>query len=149
MRTYRYSIPSALVLVIAWIFFNTNTACRATSSGLQSPRDVVAGPGFAQPVKGDARLIVKRAPNLGANVGVQLSIDGATAASIGYGHTYRGSLAPGRHVLAVLATPSPRQRTPWQMTLDVQSGQTYSFTATRDQSGGLTLSGGLQTPRVH
>jgi hypothetical protein len=56
-------------------------------------------------------------------------IDGAPVGAIGYGSTYEGLLPPARNVLAVLATPSPKWPTPWEMALDVQSGQTYLFTA--------------------
>jgi len=82
-------------------------------------------------------------PNLGFNVVVQLWIDGQQTAALGYGHTYHGVLTPGRHVLAVLATPRSRAPIPWEMPLNVQNGQTYIFTATGGPSGNLVLASGF------
>ncbi len=79
----------------------------------------------------DGRLIIKRAPSLGNRLIIALEIDGK-ASSIGYGHTYRTNLAPGHHKLSVIATPRPQNTKPWEMSLDVQPGQTYTFLA---QSG--------------
>jgi len=89
-------------------------------AGPQTPRAV------AQPVGAPAHLIIRRNPNLGSNVIVRLWIDNVPARSIGYGHTYEAPLAPGHHVLAVLASPNPRWPVPWQLAVDVQSGRTYS-----------------------
>ena len=148
MRTYRYSSRNALLLLVAWLSFNVYAACQAMSSDMQSARAAAAGGSdLVQPVQGAARLVVRRAPNLGANIAVRLWVDGAQVGTIGYGHTYQGSLALGRHILSVQPSPRPRSGTPWQMTLDVRSGQTYSFTATGD-SGQLILKGGLAAPRV-
>jgi len=72
---------------------------------------------------------------------VDLYVDGVAVPPIGYGRTYEGFLPPGRHVLSVLPTPSPKWSTPWQMTLDVRTGQTYSFTAMGDGGGHLILEG--------
>jgi hypothetical protein len=148
MRTYRYSSSNALLLLAAWLSFNVYAACQAMSSDMQPARAAAAGGSdLVQPVQGAARLVVRRAPNLGATVAVRLWVDGAQVGTIGYGHTYQGSLAPGRHILSVQPSPRPRSGTPWQMTLDVRSGQTYSFTATGD-SGQLILKGGLAAARV-
>ena len=147
MRTYSSSSRNALFLLVAWMCFNGYTACQAISWDPHSARATEGGSSFVQPVQGAARLVVRRGPNLGANVAVRLWVDGAQVGTIGYGHTYQGSLAPGRHILSVQPSPKPRSGTPWQMTLDVRSGQTYSFTATGD-SGQLILKGGLAAPRV-
>jgi hypothetical protein len=111
------------------------------SSEAQSRRVAVGGSAFAQPVKDAARLIVRRIPNLGNYVIVDLYVDGVPVAAIGYGHTYEGFLRPGRHVLSVLPTPHPKWPTPTQMTLDARKGQTYSFTAMGDNSGHVILTG--------
>ena len=67
---------------------------------------------------------------------VDLYVDGVALAAIGFGHTYEGVPAPGRHVLWVLPTPSPRWGNPAQMILDARNGQTYSFTVMGDHSEG-------------
>lgn len=140
MNTNSYSTRSAILLLMAWMFFNAYAAGQAMAADPRSPR------GSVQPAGAPARLVIKRNPNLGFNVIVRLWIDGQPAGSIGYGHTYEGFLAPGHHVLAVLASPSPRWPTPWQLPVDVRSGQTYGFTAVTDGSGNLILDGRFGFP---
>ena len=91
---------------------------------------------------GSAQLIIHRIPNLGVNVIVDLWIDGVAAGPIGYGHRYQAEIPAGRHVLALLPTPSPTWHTATEIPVDLQSGETYHFTARSDHSGHLTLSGG-------
>jgi hypothetical protein len=96
-----------------------------------------------------ARLIIRRIADLGNTVYVDLWVDGAPVAIIGYGQTYEGFLPPGRHVVSVLSTPNPKWPVPSQMILDVRSGQTYNFTADGDGSGHLIVAapGTLQRVR--
>jgi hypothetical protein len=86
-----------------------------------------------------ARLIVRRMPNIGRNVIVQLYVDNVVVGAIGFGHTYEGFLKPGHHVLSAVATPRPKlwERPPTRV--DVRSGQTYTFTAAGDGQGNLIL----------
>ena len=140
MKIYSYSSRSALTLMTAWLLFISGyTVSQAMSSDAQSRRVAVAGSAFAQPVADSARLIVRRIPNLGNHVIVDLHIDGVAVAGIGYGRTYEDFLRPGRHVLTVGPTPHAQWLTPWQMTLDVRSGRTYTFTAMGDHSGHVIL----------
>jgi hypothetical protein len=149
MKTYIYRSRNALVLITTCLLFSRSTASHAMNSDAQSGRAALAHSSSVQPVNGEARLIIHRIPNLGNRVAVNLRIDGAPVASIiAYGHTYETLLPPGRHVLSVSATPNPRWKTPWQMTLDVQNGQTYNFTAMDDGSEHLILRGGLERPRA-
>ena len=108
------------------------------SSDAQSRRTVVAESAVVQPVKGAARLIVRRDPALGNYLIAHLRVDGVLVGVFGYGRTYEGFLSPGRHVLSLLATPSPKWPTPSGMILDARSGETYTFTAIGD-SGHLIL----------
>ena len=149
MKTYRYSNRNALILMVTGLLFlSTYPASQAMSSDARSHRAGVAGPAVGQPVEGAARLIVSRDPGLGNFVIAHLRVDGVLVAAIGYGRTYDGFLPPGRHVLSLLPTPSPRWPNPPGMILDVRSGQTYNFTAIRD-SGYLVLEapGGPVRPR--
>jgi hypothetical protein len=105
------------------------------------PRSVpgeMAPPLLVRPGNNAARLVIYRAPDLGRYVIMQLSIDGAPPVALGYGRTFEGFLSPGRHVLLLLPTPDPKWPAPSQMTLDMRSGQTYSFTAVGN-SGYLIL----------
>jgi hypothetical protein len=140
MKTYSYRNGNALILVTACLLFVSRyTVSQAMSSDAQSRRVAVAGYAFVQPVTDSARLIVRRIPNLGNHVIVDLHIDGVAVAGIGYGRTFEDFLRPGRHVLSVWPTPHAQWLTPWQMTLDVRNGRTYAFTAMGDHSGHLIL----------
>jgi hypothetical protein len=138
MKTYSKLSRSALILMVTCLFFSGYAVSQA-SSGLQSRRAAVKGSAFVQSANGAARLIIERIANLGNFVYVDLYIDGAPAAAIGYGSSYEGLLPPGRHLLSVLATPDPRWPTPWEITVDVRSGQTYRFTAEGGYSRDLIL----------
>ena len=135
MKTHNYSSRSAIFLLVVSLFFSAFVAGQAMGADPRSPH-------AAAPSQAPARLVIRRMPNLGVNVIVQLWIDGQQTATLGYGHTYHGVLTPGRHVLAVLATPRSRSPIPWEMPLNVQSGQTYVFTATGGPSGNLVLASG-------
>lgn len=134
MKTHNYRTRSVILLLVVSLFFGGFVAGTAVSAEPRSPH---AAPTNQAP----ARLLIRRIPNLGWNVIVQLWIDGKPAGSFGYGRTYEGTLAPGRHVLAVMAT---RQLSPipWEMALNAQSGQTYVFTAQGGPSGNLVLATG-------
>jgi hypothetical protein len=136
MKTLNYSTRSAILLLMVLLFFSAFVAGQAVGADPRSPH-------AAAPSQAPARLVIRRMPNLGFNVIVQLWIDGQQTATLGYGHTYQGVLTPGRHVLAVLATPRSRSRIPWEMPLNVQSGQTYIFTATGSPSGNPVLASGF------
>src|ERR1044071_908991 len=129
------STRGAILMLMVSLFFSAFVGGEAM--GAENPRS----PHAAAPSQVPGRLIIRRMPNLGVNVTVQLWIDGQQTATLGYGHTYHGVLTPGRHVLSV-ASPklSP---IPWEMPLNVQSGQTYIFTATGSASGNLVLASGF------
>src|SRR5215470_4737029 len=88
---------------------------------------------------GTARFMVYRTPTVGKFVIVQIYVDDKMVGSIGYGDTYDGVLKPGHHVLSVLATPRPKWGERPPTNVDVQSGQTYKFTATGNNEGNLIL----------
>jgi hypothetical protein len=148
MKTYSHSSRNVLILMTTSLLFFSGYAASQASSNAQSRRAAVTGSAFVRPVKGAARLIVRRLPDLGNYVYVDLYVDGVPVATIGYGRTYEALLPPGRHVLSVVASPNPKWPNPWEMTLDVRSGRTYSFTAEGD-SGYLILRapGGPERPR--
>ena len=81
------------------------------------------------------RLIVVRAPNFGSNLALNLKIDGRTTANIVPGVRYDRFVPEGRHMLTVSVSNSQ----PTSTVLDVRSGQTYVFTATRQNTGSVVL----------
>jgi tetratricopeptide (TPR) repeat protein len=78
------------------------------------------------------RLIVLRAPNFGSNMALNLKIDGRAAANIVQGRRYDEFVPEGRHMLTVSAVPNYQ---PTSTVLNVRRGQTYVFTATRQNTG--------------
>jgi len=82
------------------------------------------------------RLIVLRAPNFGWNFALNLKIDGRTAANLVQGRRYDEFVPAGRHMLTVSAVPTYQ---PTSTVLNVQHGQTYVFTATRQNEDSVVL----------
>lgn len=76
-----------------------------------------------------ARLIVQRAPNVGTELVVHLSIDGRKIADIQRDHRYDGFVSAGPHVLTVVPMPNIELRRPTSLHVSVRSGRTYIFTA--------------------
>ena len=113
----------------------------STASEVSSPatRASPAEPGpsaetaLAQP---DGRLIILRAANFGSNLALNLKIDGRTAANIVPGGRYDDFLPEGRHMLTVSVVSNYQ---PTSTVLNVQRGQTYVFTATRQNTGNVVL----------
>jgi hypothetical protein len=137
--SYRYRGAPMGAMMACLLFLNEYAAGRPMPPDIQSDRLAGRTSAFVQRVRDPARLIIRRIPTLGNDVFVDLYVDGAPFASIGWGHTYEGVLPPGRHVLSVLATPSPRWVIRSQIAVNARSGQTYSFTAMGDGTGSLTL----------
>ena len=91
----------------------------------------------AQPSSTDSgRLVVGRSPAIGSKVFLRLSIDGEVH-NIKPGGRYDQPIAAGQHVLRV-DTPS-NQPQPTSMSLTVEPGHTYAFTATRSSDQGVSL----------
>ena len=113
----------------------------STASEVSSPatRASPAEPGpsaetaVAQP---GGRLIVLRAPNFGWNLALNLKIDGRTAANIVPGGRYDEVVPEGRHTLTVSVASNYQ---PKSTVLNVQRGQTYVFTATRQNTDSVVL----------
>src|SRR5438874_1493187 len=113
----------------------------STASEVSSPatRASPAEPGpsaetaVAQP---GGRLIVLRAPNFGWNLALNLKIDGRTAANIVQSSRYDHFVPEGRHMLTVSVVPNYQ---PTSTVLNVLRGQTYVFTATRQNTDSVVL----------
>jgi tetratricopeptide (TPR) repeat protein len=113
----------------------------STASEVSSPatRASPAEPGpsaesaVAQP---GGRLIVLRAANFGSNMALNLKIDGRAAANMVQGRRYDQFVPAGRHMLTVSAGANYQ---PTSTVLNVQHGQTYVFTATRQNTDSVVL----------
>ncbi|PYJ43665.1 MAG: hypothetical protein DME86_02335 [Verrucomicrobia bacterium] len=89
--------------------------------------------------KTGGHLIVHRIANFGEDLVLTLSVDGAHLADVTENSTYDGYLPPGRHVLIPMAAPGGDDQTPTPLTLTVEEGKTYSYTA-RWQGSNVVLS---------
>jgi hypothetical protein len=69
-------------------------------------------------------------------LGLNLKIDGRKAASIVQGRRYEQFVPEGRHMLTVSAVPNYK---PTSTVLNVRRGQTYVFTATRQNTDSVVL----------
>jgi hypothetical protein len=135
MKTNNRISYGLTVAVIAFALFSGVAA----NAHAKSKRDVNTTYATVQSIAQPARLIIRRFPTLGANVIVDLYVDGAPFSSVTYGRTLDATLSPGRHVLSVQATPGPIYITRTNTTLDAQGGETYTFTAEDNGSGNLVL----------
>jgi hypothetical protein len=98
----------------------------------------------AQPSSTDSgRLVVQRSPGFGDKEFLRLSIDGEVH-NIGPGSRYDQPISAGQHVLTV-DTPKNRHQ-PTSVSLTVDPGQTYAFTATRGSDEGVSLLRSRRTP---
>jgi hypothetical protein len=98
----------------------------------------------AQPSStGSGRLVVQRSPTVGNKVFLRLSIDGEVH-NIGPGTLYDQPISAGHHVL-IVDTPT-NEHQPTSMSLTVEPGQTYAFTATRGSDQGVSLLRSRRTP---
>lgn len=87
-------------------------------------------PGFAGQSEyysrgGDGVLRMKHSPVLGLNIPIDVWIDGRHAEAFTKGHVFQRSLAPGRH--DIYASRPGQMYSSFYGTLDVRSGETYSF----------------------
>jgi tetratricopeptide (TPR) repeat protein len=114
----------------------TSTASEVSSPATRaSPAEPApsAETAVAQP---GGRLIVLRAANFGWNLALNLKIDGRTAANIVQGRSYDQFVPEGRHMLTVSVVSNYQ---PTSTVLNVRRGQTYVFTATRQNTDSVVL----------
>src|SRR5438105_14642515 len=111
----------------------TSTASEVSSPATPAEPGPSAETAVAQP---GGRLIVLRAPNFGWNLALNLKIDGRTAANIVQSRRYDDFVPEGHHTLTVSVVPNYQ---PTSTVLDMRRGQTYVFTATRQNTDSVVL----------
>jgi len=74
-------------------------------------------------------LTIHRAANLGT--GLIIWIDGGSKVTLRPGDTFNTDLAPGQHTINVIPSPNEVGQAASKVTLTVEAGKTYSFTAGR------------------
>jgi hypothetical protein len=123
------NLKSGFVLVLAILAF---AIAICWSSQAAQPSSTESG-----------RLVVQRSPGFGSREFLRLSIDGKVH-NIGAGSRYDQPISAGHHVLTV-DTPKSRHQ-PTSMSLAVDPGHTYAFTATRESDQGVSLLRSRRTP---
>ena len=109
MKTYN-SITHILGLACAGLI----VACAANQAG-------------AAPNSG--HLVIDRVANFGSDLGLVVSIDGKDVGTFSEGRNYSGDLPAGPHTIIVRVDPNDNDAKPAQIKLNVEAGQTYSYTA--------------------
>ena len=112
MKKYS-SIIYILSLACAGLIF---TGCTTTQATAPIPAN-------------SGHLLINRVANFGSDLSLVVSVDGKDAGSFTEGRGYSGYLTAGQHQIVVRVEPNPGGKLPGRMTLTVQAGQTYSYTA--------------------
>jgi hypothetical protein len=113
------------VLLIAALACAGLSGCETSSTAAPGATASVTGPA----TQGGAQLVIRRAPNMGTGLFLDIKIDGVSVGSIGVGETYRGPLSPGQHTVSVLLRPNQLSLSPTRKSFTVAKGQTYTLTA--------------------
>ncbi len=88
------------------------------------------GPAAATaPPPNSGHVLIYRVANFGEDLGLVVSVDGKDAGTFTQGGNYSGYLSTGQHVITARADPHQPGARPGRKTLNVQAGQTYSYTA--------------------
>jgi len=113
------------VLLIATLACTGLSGCETTGTAASGAPASVAAPAG----QGAAQLVIRRAPNMGTGLFLDVTIDGVRVGALAAGETYRGPLSPGQHTVSVLLRPNQLSLSPTRKTFTVAKGQTYRLTA--------------------
>ena len=92
--------------------------CETTQSGAASA-----------PPPNSGRVLIYRVANFGEDLSLVVSVDGKDVGSFTEGRNYSGYLSAGQHQLTIRVDPNRTGTPPARKALNVQAGQTYSYTA--------------------
>jgi hypothetical protein len=122
MKIFSYHSCVLLIAALACAGFS---GCETTGTAAPGATASVTSPA----TQGGARLVIRRAANMGTGLFLDIDIDGASVGSIGMGETYRGPLSPGQHTVSVILRPNQLSLPRTRKTFTVAKGQTYTLTA--------------------
>jgi len=114
MKTYQ-PIVQIFSLVCAGLVVSS---CETTGSGAATA-----------PPPNSGRVLVYRVANYGSDLSMVVSVDGKDVGSFTEGNNYSGFLPAGQHHLTVRVDPNRTGARSGRSTVNVRSGQTYSYTA--------------------
>jgi hypothetical protein len=113
------------ILLIAALACAGLSGCETSSTAAPGATASLAAPTG----QGAAQLVIRRDPNMGTGLFLDIKIDGVKVGALSMGETYRGSLSPGKHVVSVILRPNQLNLPPTKKTLTAVKGQTYMLTA--------------------
>ena len=119
MKKFSYHCYALLIAALVCVGLS---GCQTSGTAAPGATASAAGQNVAQ-------LIIRRAPNMGTGLFLDVKIDGTSVGALAAGETYRGNLSPGQHTVAVLLRPNQLNLPPTTKTLTVVQGQTYRLTA--------------------
>src|SRR6266566_9754388 len=99
MRKFSYHCYALLIAALVCVGLSGCQTSGTAASGARASVTAPAGQNAAQ-------LIIRRAPNMGTGLFLDVSIDGTRVGALAMGETYRGTLSPGQHVISVLLRPN-------------------------------------------
>ena len=118
MKTFLFSKLTVVGIVCAFAALNSTNAQRVEID----PATMSSG--------STARLIVNRSADFGLNESVNLFIDGAKVATLGYNASYQATLPTGKHLLSITTDPKTYPGSePMVVAINAKPGEIYSFTA--------------------
>jgi hypothetical protein len=122
MKKSNYCSCGLLIVALGLtILLGTQTTGIGASSPISPPSTMASTE--------SSNLVIRRAPNFGSLLVLEVSIDGQHVASLSPGQAYNGSLTAGEHLLSVMARPNNLHLGPTEKRITVENGQTYAFTA--------------------
>jgi hypothetical protein len=122
MKKFNYHCYVLLTAALACAGFS---GCETSGTGAPGATASVTAPAG----QNAAQLIIRRAPNMGTGLFLDVKIDGARVGALAMGETYRGTLSPGQHAISVILRPNALNLPPTKKTFTAVKGQTYTFTA--------------------
>jgi len=138
MKTFSYY---SCVLVIAALACAGLSGCETSGTAAPGATASAAAPAS----QNAAQLIIRRAPNMGTGLFLDVKIDGVRVGALSMGETYRGSLSPGQHVVSVILRPNQLNLSPTKKTLTVAKGaDLYIDCDVAGPDGGFALIGPSQ-----
>ncbi|HYX51778.1 MAG TPA: hypothetical protein VE843_18660 [Ktedonobacteraceae bacterium] len=136
--TYKKLIAVIMIAIAGKFEASAMTQAGALGSAI-APRNV--------PLANNARLIVERAADFGTFLYVNLFIDGIPVTTLGFGQGYEAIVRPGQHILSITTTPLGHQRLIYRpVTITMEPGRTYAFTALWEETDLATLKTPDATP---
>jgi len=139
MKTFQSDPGKLLMIAIACSFA---AGAIAEAGALSSTSSV---PPNSAALADNARLIVWRAADFGADIYLNLFINGVQVTTLGRNEAYEAIVRPGQHLLSIATTPCPYGKTRFTFRrVTMKRGQTYAFTALWVETDRATL----ETPEV-